>query len=230
MSPTRLLLLSFVSCALLLVPVSGTAQPVGKVSRVGWANFSPGAETGPRPSALDGFRAGLRELGWIEGRNIVLDVRNGDRPDAAAFAKEFVGNKTDVIFADGAMVNGLKSQAGETPIVFIMSGDPVEAKWVATLARPGGTVTGLSSLQLELEAKRLEFLKAIRPGLVRVAVFGNERHPGYQSQLKAAQSAAQQLGLTLQLSPVRNASDFEATFAAMVQGGAEAMLEFSTAW
>jgi putative ABC transport system substrate-binding protein len=213
--------------ALLFAPVLGTAQQPGKVARVGWATFSPGAVTPPRASSVEGFRAGLRELGWIEGRNLVLDIRAGDRPDAAGFAKEFVGNRTDVIFADGAMVNGVKSQAGATPIVFTMSGDPVEAKWVATLARPGGTVTGLSTLQLELEAKRLEFLKAVRPGLARVAVFGNELHPGFQSQLKAAQAAAQPLGLTLQLVPVRSADDFAAAFAAMVQERAEAMLVFS---
>ena len=78
----------------------------------------------------------MRERGWIEGRNIVLDVRGGDRSNTAAIAKEFLGQKIDVIFTDGAMVNGLKAQAGATPIVFTMSGDPIEAKWVATLARP----------------------------------------------------------------------------------------------
>jgi putative ABC transport system substrate-binding protein len=173
------------------------------------------------------LRAGLRQWGWIEGKNMVLDVRSGDRGNAAAIAKEFVASKTDVIFADGAMVNGLKSNSGETPIVFTMSGDPVEAKWVATFARPGGTVTGMTSLALELEAKRLELLKAIRPAIARVAVLANELHPGYQSQLKAAQTPAQQLGLTLQTVPVRAAKDFEAAFGAMAQGGAEAVLVFS---
>jgi putative ABC transport system substrate-binding protein len=227
MGPNSGWLLLTLACSLLVAPVLAAAQQAGKTARVGWVTFSPGSEAGPRTSALDGFRDGLRERGWIEGKNIVLDVRTGDRGDAAAIAKEFVGNKTDVIFADGAMVNGLKSQAGETPIVFTMSGDPLEAKWVATLARPGGNVTGLSSLHLELEAKRLELLKEIRPGLARVAVLANERHPGYQAQLKAAQTAAQQLGLTLQLVPVRTAGDFEQAFGAMAKGGAEAILVFS---
>jgi putative ABC transport system substrate-binding protein len=75
-------------------------------------------------------------------------------------------------------VGGLKAHTGETPIVFTMSGDPLEAKWIASLARPGGNVTGMSSLQLELEAKRLELLKELRPGLARVALLGNELHPG----------------------------------------------------
>jgi putative ABC transport system substrate-binding protein len=227
MDLTRRLVLTAVTCALLVAPILGAAQQPGKIARVGWATFSPGAEAPPRASALEGFRAGLRDRGWIEGKNIVLDVRAGDRSDAPGMAKAFVGSKIDVIFADGAMVNGLKSHAGQTPIVFTMSGDPLEAQWVATLARPGGNVTGMSSLALELEAKRLELLKEVRPRLARVAVLGNERHPGYQSQLKAAQAAAQQLGLTLQLVPVRTAGDFQGAFGAMEQGGAEAILVFS---
>ena len=221
------LLFIAVTCALLVAPVVGAAQQAGKVARVGWVNFSPNAEASPRASALEGFRTGLRERGWIEGKNIVLNVRSGDRGDASAIAKEFVDSKTDVIFADGAMVNGLKSQSGAIPIVFTMSGDPIEAKWVATLARPGGYITGMSSLALELEAKRLELLKEIRPGLARVAAFGNERHPGYQSQLKAAQAAARKLGLTLQPVPVRTSGDFEQAFGAMAKSGAEAILVFS---
>lgn len=213
--------------ALLLAPVVGIAQQSGKIARVGWVIFSPGAEASPRASSLEGFRVGLRERGWIEGRNILLDVRAGDRGDVPAIAKEFARNRTDVIFADGAMVTGLRAQTSETPIVFTMSGDPLEAKWVATLARPGGNVTGMSSFSLELEGKRLELLKEIRPGLGRVAVLANERHPGYQSQLEAAQVAARQLGLTLQLAPVRAAGDFEAAFAAIAQGGAEAIVVFS---
>lgn len=224
---TRTLVASLLSLSILALAPAAMAQQTGKIARVGWANFSPGAEAPPRASALEGFRAGLRDWGWVEDKNIVLDVRSGDRSDTPAMAKAFVGSKTDVIYADGAMVNGLKSHAGQTPIVFTMSGDPIEAKWVATLARPGGNVTGMSSLALELEAKRLELLKEIKPGLARVAVLGNERHPGYQSQLNAAQAAGQQLGLTLQLVPVRSAGDFQAAFGAMERGGAEAILVFS---
>lgn len=227
MRSARHRLLSIATCVVLAAPVSVAAQQAGKVARVGWVTFSPGAEVPPRASALEGFRAGLRERGWIEGKNIVLDIRASDRGDAPAYAKQFVASKTDVIFADGAMVNGLKTQAGETPIVFTMSGDPIEAKWVATLARPGGNLTGMSTLQLELEAKRIELMRELKPGLKRVALFGNELHPGYKAQLAASQAAAQQLGLALQLAPVRKAEDFDAAFEAMVHAGVDAILVFS---
>src|SRR6185295_18584254 len=120
----KCLLLLAVSGALLAASPPATAQDAGKIARVGWVTFGSDTSARPRPSALEGFRAGLRERGWIEGRNIVLDVRGGDRSNSAAIAKEFLGQKTDVIFTDGAMVNGLKAQAGTIPIVFTMSGDP----------------------------------------------------------------------------------------------------------
>src|SRR5688572_1598683 len=194
MRAARRRLLTIAACVVVAAPVSVAAQQAGKIARVGWVSFSPGAESPARASAIEGFRVGLRERGWIEGKNIVLDIRAGDRTDAPAFAKEFVASKTDVIFTDGAMVNGLKTQSGETPIVFTMSGDPIEAKWVATLARPGGNMTGMSTLQLELEAKRMELMREIKPGLKRIALFGNELHPGYKAQLAASQAAAQQFG------------------------------------
>ena len=211
----------------LLVPVLAIGQPSTRVARVGWVVYSPDPTATARASALEGFRAGMRELGWTEGRNLVLDLRVADRSEAARIAQAFVASRTDVIFADGAMVNGLKANAGDTPIVFTMSGDPIEAKWVATFARPGGNVTGLSSLHLELEAKRLELLKEIKPGLRRVAVFGNSAHPGYRSQLMAAQAAARQLGMTVQTVPVQAMGDFEAAFAAIAKEDAEAIVVFS---
>jgi len=156
----------------------------------------------------------------------VLDVRIGDRDKAGEFADEFVRNKTDVIFVGGPMFAGVKAQAGATPIVFVMSGDPVETKWVATLARPGAIVTGFTSLALELEGKRLELLKEIAPRITRVAVLANALHPGYSSQLVAAQAAAKKLGLSLQIVPVRAPGDFDAAYEAMTREGAEAIHTF----
>ena len=213
--------------ALPAAPVLAQVQQIGRTARVGWVILGVDAQARPRVSALEGFRDGLRQSGWIEGRNILIDLRAGDRSDAPAIAKDFISSKTDVIFADGAMVDGLKSYVGETPIVFTMSGDPIEAKWVSSLARPGGSVTGMSALQLELEAKRLELLKEIQPGISRVVLFGNERHPGYKAQLAASEAAARQLGLTLHVVPVRTADDFGAAFKAMKNWGAEAILVYS---
>ena len=222
----RLLVLVFIG-ALPAAAVLAQVQQIGRTARVGWVILGVDAQARPRVSALEGFRDGLRQSGWIEGRNMLIDLRAGDRSDAPAIAKDFISSKTDVIFADGAMVDGLKSYVGETPIVFTLSGDPIEAKWVSSLARPGGSVTGMSALQLELEAKRLELLKEIQPGISRVALFGNERHPGYKAQLAASEAAARQLGLTLHVVPVRTADDFGAAFKAMKNWGAEAILVYS---
>ena len=227
MRPTRRSFCVAVGSALFGIPAPGSTQQTTGVARVGWVTFSPDPKVGPRQSAIEGFRTGLRERGWAEGKNLVLDFRVGDRSEAAAIAKAFVDQGANVIYADGAMVNGLKSQAGQTPIVFTMSGDPVEAKWVASFARPGGTVTGMTSLHLELEPKRLELLREIKPGLERVAAFANELHPGYRSQLRASQAAAEQWGLKLQPVPVRGSGDFDQAFAAIRQGGAEAIIVFS---
>jgi len=227
MSRTRRRLCIATGSALLGVPFLVRGQHKIAMARVGWVVFTSDPKFGPRESAIEGFRTGLRERGWIEGNNLMLDLRLGDRAQAPAIAKTLVEQGVDVIYADGAMVNGIKSQAGQTPIVFTMSGDPVEAKWVATFARPAGSVTGMTSLHLELEPKRLQFLQEIKPGLNRVAVLAHEAHPGYQSQLGASQAAAQQLGLKLQPVPIRAAADLERAFAAMNQGGAEAIVVFS---
>jgi putative tryptophan/tyrosine transport system substrate-binding protein len=210
--------------ALIAAPLSGSAQQGGKVVRVGWASFNPAGT--PRANQLDGFRAALRAYGWVEGKTIVIDARAGDRGDASAMAKAFLANKIDVIVATGPMVGGVRAQAGATPVVFVMTGDPVEMKWAATLAHPGGNLTGLSALALELESKRLELLKELKPGMTRVAVLANSRHPGYKSQLNAAQDAAKRLGLTLHSVPVVVPADFETAFSAVTQGGVEAIISF----
>jgi putative tryptophan/tyrosine transport system substrate-binding protein len=216
-----------IALALFALSPSASAQQTEKVARVGYVVFGPDTSTRPRPAAIEGFRSGLRDRGWIEGKNLTLDVHGGDRRDAGDIAKALMARRTDVIMTDGAMVSGLRSVVGSTPIVFTMSGDPVEANWVESLARPGGNLTGMSTLQVELEGKRLELLKQVRPGLTRVAVLANDRHPGYQSQLKAAQSAAQSLGLTLLVAPVRTAQDFDQAFSAMTKARSEAILVFS---
>jgi len=226
MRNTRDLLVTLLSCSILVLAPAALAQQTDKIARVGWVDVSYDSKATPRADQLDGFRAGLRERGWVEGKNLVLDFRVGDGSKAGEFAIELVRNKSDVIFASGPMVRGVMAQAGATPIVFGMTGDPVEAKLVATLARPGGNLTGLTSLALEFEGKRLELLKEMAPRITRVAVLANERHPGYGSQLRAAQTAAKQLGLSLQLVPVRAPGDFDAAFEAMTREGAEAILTF----
>ncbi len=222
----RILLASLLSFSILPLAPAALAQQLGKTARVGWVDASYDSKISPRPGQLDGFMAGLRELGWVEGKNLVMDVRVGDGNKAGEFATDLVRNKADVIFAAGPMIRGVMARAGATPIVFGMTGDPVEIKLVATLAHPGGNLTGITSLALEFEGKRLELLKEIAPRITRVAVLANDQHPGYGSQLAAAQAAAKVLGLSLQLVPVRAPGDFDAAFEAMTREGAEAILTF----
>lgn len=226
MSCTRDLLVSLLGSSILALAPAAEAQQAGKSARVGWVDASYDAKPTPRPGQLQGLVAGLRELGWVEGKNLVMDVRVGDGSKAAEFATELVRNKADVIFVAGPMARGVMSQAGATPIVFGMTGDPVEMKFVVSLARPGGNFTGLTSLALEFEGKRLELLKEIVPRITRVAVLANSQHPGYSAQLNAAQAAAKKLGLSLQIVPVQAPGDFDAAFEVMTREGAEAIHTF----
>lgn len=213
------------SGALLAAPLV-RAQAQARIARIGWIDVGYDAKPMPRQDPLEGFRAGLRERGWIEGKNLVLEFRLGEVGRAAALTSDLLRIGTDVLFVGGPMFQTVREHAGATPIVFSMSGDPVEAKWVATLARPGGNVTGMTSMALDLEAKRLELLKEISPRIRRVAVLGNERHPGFKSQVQASEVAAKQLGITLLVVPLRTAEDFEAAFAAIVRERAEALHTF----
>jgi putative ABC transport system substrate-binding protein len=137
--------------------------------------------------------------------------------------------KVDVIVTQGPAVLGARAMTGSIPVVFGFSGDPVEAKLVESLGRPGGNLTGLSLLALELVGKRLELLKEALPGLTRVAILANPSHPGEQAELKASQTAASRLGLTVQYLPVRAVSDFDAAFDAIARERAEAIVAFPDA-
>lgn len=201
-------------------------QQPGRMAKVGWVDVSYDAKASPRPNQLQGFVAGLSELGWVQGKNLVLDVRIGDGSKAAEYASELARLNTDVVFASGPMLRGVRAQVGTMPIVFGMTGDPVEMNFIATLARPGGNLTGLTALALEFEGKRLELLKEISPRIKRVAVLANEMHPGYGAQLMAAEMAAKQLQLSLQILPVKSPGDFDAAFEAMTREGAEAIHTF----
>jgi putative ABC transport system substrate-binding protein len=168
----------------------------------------------------------MRERGWVEGKNLALQLRYGNRDQASALAAELVESNVHVIVAQGAMAYGAKAAGGATPVVFAFSGDPVEAKLVASLARPGGNVTGVTLLSYELASKRLELLKEAFPGLERVAILANVAHPGEQAELRESQAAAQRLGLSLQYLPVQTADDFRVAFEALEREGSEAIVAF----
>jgi len=163
----------------------------------------------------DAIRQGLHDLHYIEGKNIFIEYRPADRADRLPdLAAELVGLKVDVIVATGSQAVRAAQQATQSiPIVMTASSDPVGSRFVTSLARPGGNITGLSLLSPELSGKRLEFLKEIVVGVSRVAVLWNPDDPPAVLSLKETEAAAGQLGLELRSAEVRSLDDFDIAFA-----------------
>ena len=177
----------------------------------------------------DAFVQGMRELGYVEGTNAIIEARFADAKAERlpAIAAELVRLKVDVIVAGGAAAPREASKATATiPIVMTSGGDPVAAGLVASLARPGGNVTGLATTSPELSGKRLELLKQAVPGLARVAVFWNPANPSHGQALRAAEDAARTLGLELQPLEFRVREHFEAAFQAAKRANAGALIAF----
>ena len=220
----------FLAILVLLVGCVGMAeaQQPRKISRIGFlSSVSPELYS----HLYTAFLQGLRDLGYIEGQNIVIESRwaegKADRlPDLAA---ELVRLKVDLIVSTGGTVTALPVKKATTtiPVVFIAGGDLVKVGLIASLARPGGNLTGLSLLTTELNVKRLELLKETFPKVHRVAMLGNPANPAYASQLSEAQAAAKALALQLQVVEARGPKDFESAFSEMTQKGAGALLVLS---
>jgi putative ABC transport system substrate-binding protein len=210
--------------SLLAAPLVAEAQPAGKVARVGF--MSAGFE-GPNRIYVDAFRERLRELGYVEGRSIAFEYRwgEGKYERLPTLAAELVRMKVDVILAANApAVEAAKKATGEIPIVVTVLLDPVAAGLVASLARPGGNITGLSMISPELVGKHLELLKEVIPKISRVAVLGNPANPGTAPQMREAKSAAHTLGLQLQIVEARDPSEIDRAIVAMTRERAEAVL------
>ena len=191
-----------------------TARAAGRVARVGWIGWA--GDTGPDASVpLKALRAGLAELGWREGDNLVIEQRLGEREQGPALAADLLRSNPDVLVTQGVMVFAARNHTAQVPVVFGINGDPVEAGLASSFARPGGLFTGITALAPELAGKRLELLKSTRPGMQRVAVIANNRHPGLRVERDAAEAAAQRLRLQLQVFGVGQATEMEAAFAAI---------------
>jgi putative ABC transport system substrate-binding protein len=210
---------------LLAAPLAAEAQQAAKVARIGYLAGSLAGDL-HMPEA---FRQGLRDLGYVEGRNVVIEYRDAEGKLARlpALAAELVALKVDVILAVGTLHALAAQQATKTiPIVFAAAGDPVTDGLVTSLARPGGNVTGLSLLTPELVAKRLEQLKQAVPEVSRVAVLW---HPGGAAErtqkdiLKEAEVAARALGVRLQFVEARGPADFDRAFSDMTGARAGAL-------
>lgn len=192
-------LIALLAVAVLVVPLAGEAQQPASLPRIGW--LSPGSVSDARTSRyLQAFRQGLRELGYVEGQNIAIEFRwaEGQYDRLPGLAAELVRLKVNVIVTPSTPATRGAKQATETiPIVMTSSGDPVASGLVASLARPGGNITGMSTMTPELVGKQLEMLKEVVPKVSRVALLGNPANPFYAQQVREAQDAARALGVRL---------------------------------
>jgi putative ABC transport system substrate-binding protein len=199
------------------------AQQTKKVPRIGFLTTSPS----DFPDRNEAFRQGLRELGYIEGKNIVIEWRytEGERDRHPALTAELVRLKVDIIVAGSPTATVFLKEATSTiPIVMGYHTDPVGTGLVASLARPGGNITGLSVLAPELGGKRLELLKEIVPRLSRVIVLGSSTLPGNAQTLRETELAAGTLGVKLQFVDVVSPKDIEAAFRRAITARADALL------
>jgi putative ABC transport system substrate-binding protein len=183
-----------------MVPLPGEAQPAANLPRIGF--LAPSSPSDPRVARyLEAFHQGLRELGYVKGQNIVIEFRwAGAHYDRLpGLATELVRLKVNVIVAGGSQaIQAAKQTTEAIPIVMAAAPDPVVTGFVASLARPGGNITGISNMQPELVGKQLELLKELLPKISRVALLGNPGNPTYAPLLRHAQGAARALVVRLQ--------------------------------
>ena len=211
----------------LAMPLGAEAQQTGKVYRVGFLWDAPAVW----PHALKAFREGLHELGWVEGRNIVIEYRwtEGRFDRLPGLAEELVRLKVDLIVAPTSIYTGAAKRATSTvPIVFASHADPIGSGHVLSLARPGTNATGLTIVMSESMAKSLELLKGAVPGLTRVAVVLDPATPSHVPALASVEAMSRALGLQLQRVGIGSAPEVEGAFSAIVRERAGAVLILST--
>jgi putative ABC transport system substrate-binding protein len=220
-----------VAGGLLAAPLAAEAQQAAQIARIGFLMLN----LAPNLHLREAFRQGLRDLGYVEGRNVVIEYRDaGGKPERLpALAAELVALKVDVIVAGGTpQVLPAKQLTRTIPIVFASSADPVTDGLVTSLARPGGNVTGLSNLTSELVGKCLEQLKQAVPGVSRVAVLWQPGGLGERTEkdmLKGADVAARALGMRLQVVEARGPADFDRAFSDMTRARAGALTVLQSA-
>jgi putative ABC transport system substrate-binding protein len=185
-------------CSMIGSPSAALAQEAGKVRRIGFLRVGP-----PPPAFIDGFRQGLRELGLVEGQHFVIEYAltqsAAQIPDAAA---ELVRRRVDIIVASGTpSVLPARDAAGQTPVVFVATLDPVATGLVASLARPGRNVTGMTSISGDVIAKRLQMIRELLPKLTRIAILVRESSPTTAQYVQESLTAARNLGIEPQSKP-----------------------------
>jgi putative ABC transport system substrate-binding protein len=209
-------------------PLAAGAQTPPKIPRVGYIAGSSATGT---EHTVGAFRQGLRELGYVEGQTIALEVRwaEGRSERIPELVAELVGLKMDVLVAGSSLAALAANKATRTIPIVMVAADPVGLGLVASLGRPGGNVTGLSFFSEAIIGKRLELLKELVPALARVAVLRNPMVAAHATFWQETEVAARKLGVTLQPIEVRGPEDFEAAFAAATRGNAQALIHFDDA-
>jgi putative tryptophan/tyrosine transport system substrate-binding protein len=215
-----------VAGSLLPVPLAGLAQQAGKMYRIGYLGAAyasaPGSER-----RVAAFRKGLRELGYVEGTNVIIDFRwaEGDSDRLADLARELVRLRIDVLVTQGMTATRAAQEAtSTTPIVMLAIGDAIGAGLVASLARPGGNVTGSTFQGPQLYAKQVELLKQVIPRLARVAVLVNPNNPGNRGTIKVMEDTAQTMKVALTEIDARGPAEFDGAFRAMAQNRVDAVV------
>ena len=211
-----------ISTAITVVPRGVHAQQAASPQRIGVLLVGPSLES----KEAQAFRQGLRDAGYADGRDVVIEWRSaaGDYARVPALAAELVQSKVDVIVVNGTPATRAAKRATSTiPIVMVLVGDPVGSGLVANLARPGENITGLSMMAIELIAKRLQLLKETIPQLTRVAVIGNPDNPMQPKMLEDLKAAAPSLAIELKFVGVRTPEQFDPAFSALSQAHAQAL-------
>ncbi len=206
------------AAGIVAAPLGAEAQQAGKVAHIGvLGDTSPPVES--RGSGHAAFRDGLRDLGYVEGRNVTIEYRwgEGERERLPELAADLVRSRVDVILALGpASARAAKSATTTIPVVFVGSGDPIAEGLVTSLARPGGNVTGVANIAgLDIVGKRLELLKEVVPGVTRMAMLWNPSNPSHAPALKEVPGIAQSLRVELRAIAARGPEDFDGAFATM---------------
>jgi putative tryptophan/tyrosine transport system substrate-binding protein len=215
---------SSIIVAAMLLAVAVIADAQQKVPRIGYLT---GSSPSARSANIEAFGQGLRELGYVEGKNIVIEYRytEGKLDRLPVLAAELLRLNVEVIVTGGpAVTRAVKEATATIPIVMTQDPDPVGSGFVASLARPGGNITGLSTLSPEISGKRLELLKEIVPKLSRVAVLGTSTRPGTAQELKEVALAAGAFGVELQYLDVLDPKGIETAFRAASKSRADAVL------
>ena len=226
--PVRTSLRAFAIAALLLAVATvgppADAQQASKTAKIGILSATTPAALAP---SVEAFKQGLRELGWVEGKSFVLEVRYGEGKveRLSELARELVALKMDVIVTPADLsIAAIKRETQTIPIVMALSSDPVGAGFVASLARPGGNITGLSNISPELSGKRVELLREAVPGLSRLALLWNPEVRGAVLDYKEAASAARSLRVEVKSVEVSRAEDLDRAFSTITSWRAQALM------